>query len=187
MTKNKVKTGFAIATVVYAVFSVGTSSLAWPLIEAMGQNETLYEDTVDYIRIELAGVVFGSLSKFLLLVFVMHKWNAMLYLSLIAQMLTSSAFDYGLASAHGLNMGAIGIAYSSVFSKTLVFILNFAVVWIKLDFTYRGTVNIPQWRVAEGPAIFLLFYGGSPLIHILRGNTSFEGFNQHSLLSLVSA
>ena len=75
----------------------------------MGQNETLYAETVVYIRVELIGVVFGSLSQFLLLVIVMHKWSAMLYLSLFAQMLSSAGFDYGLASGRGMNLGAHGI------------------------------------------------------------------------------
>ena len=101
----------------------------------MGQNETLYEETVDYVRIELIGVVFGSLSKLLLLVFIMHKWNTVLYLSLIIQMCASSALDYGLASASGLNLGALGIAHSSVCSNFIVFLFNSGVVWRKLLFT----------------------------------------------------
>ena len=138
VTKNKVKTGFIVASVVYSLFSAITSASAWPLIQVMGQNETLYAETVVYIRVELIGVVFGSLSKFLLLVIVMHKWNAMLYLSLFAQMLSSAGFDYGLASGRGMNLGAHGIAYSSVISKTAVFLLNFIVVWFKLDFSFQG-------------------------------------------------
>ena len=101
-------------------------------------SSTLYAETVVYNRVELIGVVFGSLSKFLLLVIVMHKWNAMLYLSLFAQMLSSAGFDYGLASGRGMNLGAHGIAYSSVTSKTAVFLLNFIVVWFKLDFSFQG-------------------------------------------------
>ena len=139
-TKNKVKTGFAVAALVYLLFSATTAGLAWPLVRVMGQNETLYEETVDYIRIELVGVVFGSLSKFLLLVIVMHRWNAALYLSLVAHTLTSAGFDYGLASQRGLHWGALGIAYSSLASQTIVFLFNFAVVWFKLGFSFRGRI-----------------------------------------------
>ena len=115
------------------------SGLTWPLIQAMGQNETLYEETVDYVRVELFGIIFGSLSKFLLLVFVMHQWNGMLYLILIVQMVASSGFDYGLASKNGADLGAMGIAYSSVLSNVIIFFASFFVVWIKLRFTYAGT------------------------------------------------
>ena len=66
----------------------------------MGQNETLYDETVDYIRIELFAIVFGSLAKFLSLVFIMLQWNGSLYITLFVQMLTSSGFDYGLARDH---------------------------------------------------------------------------------------
>ena len=97
-TKNRIKTGFAVALAVYSVFSAGACALAWPLIRAMGQDPDLYEETVNYVRLELAGVVFGSLSKLLLLVFVMHQWSGALYLSLAVQMVASSGFDYGMAS-----------------------------------------------------------------------------------------
>ena len=135
------KTGFVVAFFVYCLFSASTSALAWPLIQIMGQNETLYSDTVDYIRIELVGVVFSSSSKFLLLVIVMHKWNAVLYLSLFIQMVSSSALDYGLASASGMNLGARGIAVSSVASNVLVFVFNFALVWRKLEFVVGKLVS----------------------------------------------
>ena len=42
-TKNKIKTGFIVATIVYSIFSASTSGMAWPLIKVMGQNETLYQ------------------------------------------------------------------------------------------------------------------------------------------------
>ena len=68
---------------VYSVFSAATSGLASPLIQVMGQNETLYQETVDYVRIELIGIVFGSLAKFLLLVIIMHQWNKIIYIYVI--------------------------------------------------------------------------------------------------------
>ena len=45
-TKNKIKTGFIVATIVYSIFSASTSGLAWPLIKVMGQNETLYQGNI---------------------------------------------------------------------------------------------------------------------------------------------
>ena len=102
----------------------------------MGQNETLYEETVDYIRIELIAIVFGSFAKFFLLVFVMLQLNGILYVTLIVQMVTSAGFDYGLASENGANLGAMGIAYSSVSSCFIVFLISFPFVWFKLDFDF---------------------------------------------------
>ena len=60
----------------------------------------LFEETVNYIRIELFAIVFGSLTKFLSLIFIMLQWNGSLYITLIVQMLTSSGFDYGLGTIH---------------------------------------------------------------------------------------
>ena len=102
----------------------------------MGQNETFYEETVEYIRIELIAIVFGSLAKFLFLVFIMLQWNCILYSTLIVQMVTSAGFDYGFASENGANLGAMGIAYSSVSSSFIVFIISICFVWFKLDFNF---------------------------------------------------
>ena len=135
-TRNKVKTGILVATVVYFVFSATTSVVAWPLVKIMGQNETLHEVTVDYIRIELISIVFGSLTKILMVVFVMLEWNAMLYLTLVFQMVTSSGFDYGLAI--GADLEVMGIAYSSVCSSVIVFVVCFVITWTKLNFNVKG-------------------------------------------------
>ena len=102
----------------------------------MGQNETFYEETVEYIRIELIAIVFGSLAKFLFLIFVMLQWNCILYLTLIVQMVTSAGFDYRFASENGANLGVMGIAYSSVSSSIIAFIISICLVWFKLDFNF---------------------------------------------------
>ena len=94
-TKGKVKTGLMVSTMVYVLFSVIVSSSASPLVKIMGQNETLHETTVEYIRIELVSIIFGSLLMILMVVFVMLEWKSMLFL--VIQMVTSSGFDYGFA------------------------------------------------------------------------------------------
>ena len=38
-TKNKTKTGFLVAAIVYSLFSACISILAWPLVRLMGQSE----------------------------------------------------------------------------------------------------------------------------------------------------
>ena len=68
----------------------------------------------------------------------MHKWNGMLYASLLVQMVSSSGFDYGLASTSGLDLGATGIAYSSIASSIVVFAINLFVIWYKLGFSIEG-------------------------------------------------
>ena len=138
VTKNKVKTGFFVAAIVYGTFSATTAGLTWPLIEVMGQNETLYQETVSYVRIELIGIIFASLGKFLMLVIIMHQWNGMIYMILLVRMVASSGFDYGLASKNGADLGAMGIAYSSVSSNVITFLFSFVIVWMKLKFTISG-------------------------------------------------
>ena len=135
-TRNKIKTGVLISSFVYGILSLIVSGFAWPLVEVMAQNETLHAQTVDYIRIELLGIVFLSLAKILMVVFVMLQWNSMLYLTLIIQMILSSGFDYGLAI--GANLGVMGIAYSSVCSSFLTFMTCFIITWNKLSFTIQG-------------------------------------------------
>ena len=134
VTKNKVKTGLITSGLVYCVFSILISSLAWPLIRLMGQNTELQEDTVSYIRVEVFGIVAESLVKFLMLVFIMRQWNNMLYVTLFVKMLFSAILDYGFASTSGLNLGANGIAYSTICTNIILLILCLSITWIKLDF-----------------------------------------------------
>ena len=87
ITKNKIKTGLITSGFVYSCFSVLVSIFAWYLIELMDQNQNLRTETLKYIRVEVIGILAGSLSKFLMVVFVMLQWNSMLYLTLFIQMI----------------------------------------------------------------------------------------------------
>ena len=138
-TKGKVKTGLMVSTVVYVLFIVMISSSACPLVKIMGQNETLHKATVEYIRIELVSLNFGSLSKILMVVFVMLEWKSMLYLILAIQMVTSSGFDYGFAIWADLKV--LGIAYSSICSSFITFLISLIITWKKLGFSFQGKVN----------------------------------------------
>ena len=69
-----------------------------------------------------------------MLVFIMRQWNCMLYLTLFVQMLFSAMLDYGFASASGLNLGANGIAYSTICTNFILLLICLLITWIKLDF-----------------------------------------------------
>ena len=68
----------------------------------------------------------------------MLQWNGMLYLALFVQMVASISFDYGLASQNGANLGAMGIAFSSLSTNLILFIMTFLITVIKLQFTWKG-------------------------------------------------
>ena len=135
-TKNKVKTGFLVSLVIYVLFSSTVAALAWPLVRLMGQSEELQEETVDYIRLELIGIVAGSLAKLLMLVMILHKWNAMLYLTLFVQMASSMTLDFLLVSQMVADLGTSGVAYSSIGTSNLVLLVSLAIVWVKLGFSW---------------------------------------------------
>ena len=132
-TQNKVKTGLLSCGLVYTAFSAIVSGLASPRVTWMGQNATLHDATIDYIRLEVAGIVFGSLAKFLLLVMVMLELNAMIYMVLAVQMISSIGFDFGFASKLGLNLGALGIAYSSLVTNLILLVVSIVIVVKKLN------------------------------------------------------
>ncbi len=132
-TRNKVKTGIVICAIVYSLFSATLSGLTGHLVDWMGQNSTLHQDTVTYIRIELAGIVFGSLAKFLMLVIVMLEWNSRIYIVLTSQMISMVVFDASLASSFGLDLGALGIAISTLSANLVVFIVSLILVCKNLD------------------------------------------------------
>ena len=86
---------------------------------------------MDYIRIELFAIVFGSLTKFLSLIFIMLQWNGSLYITLIVQMLTSSGFDYGLGTIHILRQLIFGL-----------FLNHPAQTYIQLPLRQRAAGNV---------------------------------------------
>ena len=95
-------TVFEISYLLTVLLSVSLKKLPW----------FIFEETVNYIRIELFAIVFGSLTKFLSLIFIMLQWNGSLYITLIVQMLTSSGFDYGLGTIHILTYVSKFLDYS---------------------------------------------------------------------------
>ena len=177
-TKNKVKTGFMVCAGIYVIFSATISAAASPLVTFMGQNETLHEDTVQYIRLEMAAIFFSSLANFLLIVMVMHDWNGAIYASLGVQMVSSITLDVLLVSQKVANLGAIGVALSSIGTAIFVLTINFAICWKKLnigktDFFGPQAIYSFSWfrrwtKVGIYSALDSLIRNGVYLVVILR-------------------
>lgn len=158
ITKNKVKTGFILCSVIYFVFSASVSLLASPLVTWMAQDESLHEETVQYIRLELLGIVASSLGKFLMLVMIMYEMNIMIFLTLVIQMVSSISLDYTLASEKLANLGITGVALSSIGTSILVLMANFIICWkgLRFDITdlTRRAYNFAWFRQWTRVGIF---------------------------------
>ena len=135
-TKNKTKTGFLTCTVVFSLFSALISATARPLVTFMGQEEALIDETVSYIRLELVAIIGNGLGRFLMVLMVMRNWNLPIYISLTAQMATSMTLDYLLASEKVANLGATGVALSSIGTSVVVLAVNSIICSMKLKFVW---------------------------------------------------
>ena len=133
------KTGFLVCAVVYSVFMATIAATAHPLVKLMAQSEDLTDDTVAYIRLELVAIVASSLAKFLTSVMVVHEMNALLYLTLAAQMVASITLDY---------------------------LLGRWVFDINVTHTHRQTYR--QTDIVTYPRILISSHNGCPMLIILR-------------------
>jgi Na+-driven multidrug efflux pump len=139
--RNKVKTGLLVFFAAYGIFSAVMVGLTDPLVKLMGQNETLHEATVAYIQVELGSVTLNGMTKFLSVVFVMQEWNLVIYALLTVQMVVSIFCDYTFASQSWANLGAMGIAYSSLCSSSIVLVLTCAMTCKKLEFDFTEDIK----------------------------------------------
>jgi Na+-driven multidrug efflux pump len=140
-TRNKVKISFAICLLVFGILCASAIMFCEQLVVLMGQQDDLISATVSYINVEMVGVVPASLTNLLRLVMVMRGCDVELYLSLAGQMVVSILLDFALASELALDLGVMGIAYSSAASSGTVFIVNVAIVWRELAFSPDNLKN----------------------------------------------
>ena len=132
--KNKVKTGFMVCTVVYIAFSSITAASARVLVQVMGQRKDLECTTVDYIRLQLCGIVAAGLGKYFMLLLVVMEENKHLLVALTIQMLFSVLFDIILVSQLSIswNLGIMGIAISTVATAIIVLAYTLIICWRKV-------------------------------------------------------
>ncbi|XP_028401150.1 uncharacterized protein LOC114524212 isoform X1 [Dendronephthya gigantea] len=124
-TENKVKGGLLVTFLVYLVCASSIAAAASPLADWLAQDEKLISKTVDYVRLELIGLVMSNLVKFFMVVFVLLDAQRHIYAVLAIQMSLSIVLDSFFLSESidvSLKLGVNGIAYTNIATATVTFV-----------------------------------------------------------------
>lgn len=124
-TQNKVKSGLLVTFLVYLVCASSIAAAASPLTDWLAQDKKLISKTVDYVRLELIGLVVSNLVKFFMVVFVLLNSQRHIYAILAIQMSLSIVLDSFFLSESidvSLKLGVKGIAYTNIATATVTFI-----------------------------------------------------------------
>ena len=116
VTFNKIKTGFLVITIIFAI-SCGILYACIPyLVNLMAQNQDLVVETTEYVRIEIFSFFLVSLNGFLLIPIELMMMKRAIISCLLVKVVLTVIFDLTFLSnlSFSLNLGVNGVAYSNI-------------------------------------------------------------------------
>lgn len=122
---NRIKTGLYFTFVIYTTLSLLIFIFANQLVTFMAQNQSIIDETVQYIRLETIAMIFTTMVRYLMVVLVTIKKDKNLYLVLVAQLVLTIILDVFFVSTLNisLNLGVNGIAITNIVVNVLIFIV----------------------------------------------------------------
>ena len=162
-TESKVKGGLFVTFLIYLVCASIIAGAASPLTDLMAQDEKLISKTVDYVRLELIGLVISNLVEFFMVVFVLLDAQRHIYVILAIKMCFSIVLDSFFLSESidvSLKLGVNGIAYTNIATAAVTFIYA-SCVFCKM---YGYCLNWPSFGWLRDWSFVGLFSGLDSLI-----------------------
>lgn len=134
---NRIRSGLIFTFIVYTVLSALIFIFARPLVIFMAQDNSIIDETVNYIRLETIAMIFGTLMKYLMVVLVTIKKDKNIYIVLIAQLILTILLDTFFVSTLkvSLNLGINGIPITNI-------IVNFLMVIFLVIILYKNELPI---------------------------------------------
>jgi Na+-driven multidrug efflux pump len=113
---NRIRSGLIFTFIVYTVLSALIFIFTRPLVIFMAQDNSIIDETVNYIRLETIAMIFGTLMKYLMVVLVTIKKDKNIYIVLIAQLILTILLDTFFVSTLkvSLNLGINGIPITNI-------------------------------------------------------------------------
>ncbi len=134
---NRIRSGLIFTFIVYTVLSALIFIFTRPLVIFMAQDNSIIDETVNYIRLETIAMIFGTLMKYLMVVLVTIKKDKNIYIVLIAQLILTILLDTFFVSTLkvSLNLGINGIPITNI-------IVNFLMVIFLVIILYKNELPI---------------------------------------------
>jgi Na+-driven multidrug efflux pump len=134
---NRIRSGLIFTFIVYTVLSALIFIFTRPLVIFMAQDNSIIDETVNYIRLETIAMIFGTLMKYLMVVLVTIKKDKNIYIVLIAQLILTILLDTFFVSTlkFSLNLGINGIPITNI-------IVNFLMVIFLVIILYKNELPI---------------------------------------------
>jgi Na+-driven multidrug efflux pump len=142
-TKNKIKTGIISLSGMILLISTILFIFANGIVTAMAQNPDLINETVQYIRYELVGILFSNLVKFLMVILILKEWKKDIYILLVVQMIFTIIFDSWFISELGfsLGLGVNGIAFTNIIVNILMLAYMMYIIFQRYQIRFRKFFN----------------------------------------------
>ena len=117
------KTGLRIVASIYIVFAFFMILMTPVLVKSIGLEISAQPMVVDYVRLEVVGLLFMGLNKYIVTTLTSSQSNKALYGYAILETIHVLCFDFALFSSFApINLGVNGIAISNICVQSLLFL-----------------------------------------------------------------
>jgi Na+-driven multidrug efflux pump len=181
-TANKVKTSLLLFFAVYLVVLAVMYFAIDPII--MSKIHDLHEakEVISYIRLEMVGLFFMSISKLLLVTLQLHEKNRLLLGYLATQIVTMVVFDMlFVATIAPFNLGIMGVGLTNLTVGLMTAIYAFIAVAIVFNFKeFRKERLSFDWfhmylHIGEHAFIDAMLLNADRILFLLAIGKSFNG------------
>lgn len=153
-TKEKIVTSLFVIFVIITFVALLLGIFANVLTNFMNQSEELIPATVKYIRLELIGIIFANLVKFLMVVFIEKSLYKAIIGILGIQMIITIILDFTFLNV--MKLGVNSIAYTNIIVQAGLFFTMFYIVCrmygIKISKfkQYLNFNSVNEWKALGG-------------------------------------
>lgn len=128
---RKVKQVILSVVPLYALIALGIWIFSENLVGILSQKPTLIADTVQYIRWETIAIPFRVIADIALIALITLSRKKRIYIFIVLQLLIRTGCDLLFISSLGLDLGIIGVAFSSLVIYVLTSIIGLGLLFYR--------------------------------------------------------
>lgn len=149
---QKVRQSIYVVAPIYAVIAIVIWSLSENLVTILNQKTELINQTVQYIKYETIAIPVRIIADITLIALITINAKKQIYTFIIIQVIIRIICDVIFISPNGLNLGIIGVAYSSIAIHALTAIVGIVMLFqqsknkkYKINNQNQTKINWKKW------------------------------------------